>query len=170
MGAKKQPVYRVVVADARSPRDGRVIETIGHYNPRTEPATIVINEERALRWISVGAQPTTVVSKLMKRAGVGEEKPEVTDDPTVEAAAPARRPRNRAAASVQETVQSPDAATAAPVQAIDEPAAAAQAEAQAPENDPISASVGAVEQEAGPSGDEPLTITQDEAQSPDAQA
>ena len=106
MGAKKQPVYRVVVADARSPRDGRVIETIGHYNPRTEPATIVINEERALRWISVGAQPTTVVSKLMKRAGLGEEKPEVTDDPTVEAAAPARRPRNRAAASVQETVQS----------------------------------------------------------------
>ncbi|MBA2363526.1 MAG: 30S ribosomal protein S16 [Chloroflexia bacterium] len=166
MGAKKQPVYRVVVADARSPRDGRVIETIGHYNPRTEPATIVINEERALRWISVGAQPTIVVSKLMKRAGVGEPKPEVTDDPTVETASPARRPRKKAAAAEQETVQAADAEPAAPAQAIQEPAAAAQGEAQTPETDPISASVGAVEQ----SGEEPVALTQDEAQAPDAQA
>jgi len=167
MGAKKQPVYRVVVADARSPRDGRVIETIGHYNPRTEPATIVINEERALRWISVGAQPTLVVSKLMKRAGVGEPKPEVTEEPTVEAASPARRPRARAAAAEQETVQ---AADAAPAQAVEEPAAAAQGEAQASESDSISASVGAVEQDAEQTGEEPVALAQDEAQAPDAQA
>lgn len=70
MGAKKRPFYRVVVADARSPRDGRFIETIGHYNPLTEPATIVLNEEKVRTWISHGAQPTLAVTKLMKRAGI----------------------------------------------------------------------------------------------------
>ena len=71
MGAKKQPFYRVVVADSRSPRDGRYIDIVRHYNPLTEPSTIVLNEEKLMRWISQGAQPTTAVSKLMKRAGVG---------------------------------------------------------------------------------------------------
>ncbi len=72
MGAKKRPFYRIVVADSRSPRDGRFIEIVGHYNPLTEPATIVMNEEKVRKWISNGAQPTTVVSKLMKRVGIGE--------------------------------------------------------------------------------------------------
>lgn len=82
MGAKKQPFYRVVVADSRSPRDGRFIETIGHYNPLTEPATIVFNEEKVLRWISQGAQPSTIVSKLMKRAGIGQPSAEPPADAT----------------------------------------------------------------------------------------
>jgi small subunit ribosomal protein S16 len=71
-GAKKQPSYRVVVADARSPRDGRFIEIIGHYNPRTEPATVDIQEERALYWLSVGAQPTETVQYLLKNLGTLE--------------------------------------------------------------------------------------------------
>jgi len=69
VGAKKQPSYRIVVADARSPRDGRFIEVIGFYNPRTEPETIKIKEERALHWLSVGAQPTEPVGRLLKKYG-----------------------------------------------------------------------------------------------------
>lgn len=70
MGAKKQPFYRVVVADSRAPRDGRFIETIGHYNPLTEPATVVIDREKLTLWMSRGAQPTETVRKLVKRAGL----------------------------------------------------------------------------------------------------
>lgn len=68
-GAKKKPTYRVVVADSRAPRDGRFIEIIGHYNPRTEPVTVKIHEDRALHWLSVGAQPTEIVQKLLKNLG-----------------------------------------------------------------------------------------------------
>jgi small subunit ribosomal protein S16 len=71
-GAKKKPTYRVVVADSRSPRDGRFIEIIGHYNPRTEPNTIKIHEDRALHWLSMGAQPTDVVRKLLEHQGTLE--------------------------------------------------------------------------------------------------
>jgi small subunit ribosomal protein S16 len=66
VGGKKNPNWRVVVADQRSPRDGRFIEAIGHYNPRTDPSTIVIDEERLEHWISRGAQPTGTVKKLMR--------------------------------------------------------------------------------------------------------
>ena len=69
MGAKKQPSYRVVVADSRSPRDGRFIEIIGFYNPRTEPETTKIKEDRALYWLSVGAQPSEPVARLLKKQG-----------------------------------------------------------------------------------------------------
>ncbi len=70
VGAKKQPHYRVVVADSRSPRDGKFIEIIGHYNPRTEPPTVEIDGERALYWLSVGAQPTAAVHRMLDRLGV----------------------------------------------------------------------------------------------------
>ena len=69
-GAKKAPTYRVVVADSRSPRDGRFIEEIGHYNPRTEPVEIVINAEKAQTWIKNGAQPTETVKALLKKSGI----------------------------------------------------------------------------------------------------
>ncbi len=71
-GMKKAPSYRVVVADARSPRDGRIIESIGWYNPRVEPSAIHINEEKALSWLKNGAQPTDSVSSLFRRAGILE--------------------------------------------------------------------------------------------------
>jgi len=69
VGAKKQPSYRIVVADSRSPRDGRFIEVIGFYNPRTEPETVKIEEARALHWLSTGAQPTDAVARLLKNKG-----------------------------------------------------------------------------------------------------
>ena len=69
-GAKKAPYYRIVVADSRSPRDGRCIEEIGSYNPLTEPATITIDAEKAQQWIKNGAQPTDTVKALLKKANV----------------------------------------------------------------------------------------------------
>ena len=70
MGAKKAPYYRIVVADARSPRDGRCIEEIGTYNPLTNPATITVDAEKAQTWIKNGAQPNDTVRGLLKNAGV----------------------------------------------------------------------------------------------------
>ena len=70
MGAKKNPFYRIVVADSRSPRDGRCIEEIGTYNPLTEPATVTVDVEKAQTWIKNGAQPTDTVRGLLKKAGV----------------------------------------------------------------------------------------------------
>ena len=72
VGKKKAPSYRVVVADSRSPRDGRIIENIGWYNPLVEPSAINIDEEKALKWLNVGAQPTDSVASLLKRTGVME--------------------------------------------------------------------------------------------------
>ena len=69
MGAKKAPFYRIVVADSRSPRDGRCIEEIGTYNPLPEPATINVDVEKAQNWIKNGAQPTATVRGLLKNAG-----------------------------------------------------------------------------------------------------
>jgi small subunit ribosomal protein S16 len=70
IGGKKDPVWRVVVADQRSPRDGRVIETVGHYNAQTDPSTIVLDEERVKAWLDRGAQPTDTVRKLMRIQGI----------------------------------------------------------------------------------------------------
>lgn len=70
MGKKKQPVYRLVAADSRSPRDGKFIEAIGLYNPLTDPATINLKEERALYWLNCGAQPTETVKSILSRHGV----------------------------------------------------------------------------------------------------
>jgi small subunit ribosomal protein S16 len=69
VGSKKQPSYRIVVTDSNSPRDGRFIEKIGFYNPRTQPATVVVDEPRALYWLSVGAQPSDAVSHMMTKIG-----------------------------------------------------------------------------------------------------
>lgn len=70
MGKKKQPIYKVVAADERSPRDGKFIEALGLYNPITDPATVDIKEERVLYWLGVGAQPTTTVKGLLSRKGI----------------------------------------------------------------------------------------------------
>ena len=70
VGGKKDPVWRVVVADSRSPRDGRFIETIGRYNPQTDPSTIQIDEERARHWLERGARPSDSVRKLLKTQGI----------------------------------------------------------------------------------------------------
>ncbi len=70
MGAKKQPSYRIVAADVRSPRDGRFIEIVGFYNPQTDPYTLQVNEERAKYWLDHGAQPTDTVRSLLVKSGV----------------------------------------------------------------------------------------------------
>jgi small subunit ribosomal protein S16 len=71
VGGRKDPIWRVVVADQRAPRDGRVIETIGHYNPQTNPSTIAIDAERARNWLARGAQPSDTVRKLLRTQGIG---------------------------------------------------------------------------------------------------
>ena len=70
MGQKKNPIYRIIVADSRSPRNGRFIEEIGTYNPNTDPSEFKIDEELAKKWLTNGAQPTDVVAKLLKVAGI----------------------------------------------------------------------------------------------------
>jgi small subunit ribosomal protein S16 len=70
VGSKKNPIYRVVVADSRSPRDGRFIEIVGRYNPQTDPSTIDRDEQKAKDWLSKGAQPTEPVSRLIRAAGI----------------------------------------------------------------------------------------------------
>ena len=73
VGAKKRPSYRLVVADARAPRDGAFISIIGHYNPLTDPETVVIDEEKALSWLRQGAQPTDAAARLLAKVGIIEE-------------------------------------------------------------------------------------------------
>jgi small subunit ribosomal protein S16 len=70
VGARKQPTYRVVVADGRSARDGRSIETLGHYNPRTDPVKFSVDAEKAKAWLAKGAQPSDTVVRLFKQAGI----------------------------------------------------------------------------------------------------
>jgi small subunit ribosomal protein S16 len=74
-GAKKQPTYRIVVADQRASRDGRILENIGFFNPRTEPETVNVDVERARYWLGVGAQPSEAVERLLRRAGAYEPAP-----------------------------------------------------------------------------------------------
>ncbi|MGK4041782.1 30S ribosomal protein S16 [Heyndrickxia oleronia] len=73
MGAKKSPFYRIVVADSRSPRDGRFIETVGTYNPVSQPAEVKINEELALKWLQNGAKPSDTVRNLFSKQGIMEK-------------------------------------------------------------------------------------------------
>jgi small subunit ribosomal protein S16 len=74
-GAKKQPTYRIVVADQRASRDGRILENIGFFNPRTEPETVNIDVERARYWLGVGAKPSEAVERLLKKAGAYDAVP-----------------------------------------------------------------------------------------------
>jgi small subunit ribosomal protein S16 len=74
-GAKKQPTYRIVVADQRASRDGRILENIGFFNPRTEPETVNIDVERARHWLGVGAKPSEAVERLLKKAGAYDAVP-----------------------------------------------------------------------------------------------
>ncbi len=73
VGAKKKPSYRLVAADSRAPRDGAFIDIMGHYNPLTDPETVVINEEKALYWLRQGAQPTATAARLLSKVGIMEK-------------------------------------------------------------------------------------------------
>ena len=89
MGSKKKPTYRVVIAESRSPRDGAFIDSIGHYDPRTEPSTIVINADRAKHWLANGVQPSDRVSKLLVIQGIIEKTEEKAAAAADEKAEPA---------------------------------------------------------------------------------
>ncbi len=136
-GKKKQPHYRVVVADQRAPRDGDFIEVIGHYNPRTNPSTVVLNEERVKHWLSVGAQPSETVHRVLHKAGLIDIEPprRPTKESRVdrEATAAAARAEQDAAAAAAEVE------AAAKVEADAKASAAAEtAEATADESDDAS--------------------------------
>ena len=140
VGKKKQPTYRVVVADARSPRDGRIIETIGHYGPRDEPSHVQIDGDRALAWLRQGAQPTEQVQKLLAVTGVwstfeSERKGKVVTKLSRRAHVTGRGPAPAKAASrAPEPAPAPAAAPEPQAAAAPEPeAAAAEAPAEATE-------------------------------------
>ena len=80
VGKKKRPSYRIVVADSRAARDGALVDIIGHYDPLTDPATIVINEEKALYWLQRGAQPSEAAAKLLAKSGLKGEGEEQTSE------------------------------------------------------------------------------------------
>lgn len=143
IGAKKKPTYRVVVADSRSPRDGRFIENIGHYDPRTDPPSVVIKEDRALYWLSVGAQPTGAVqrffdkldltAKLAKVRG-GTSIDAVAEAPAAPPAAKAEKPAAKAKAKAEPAVETP---AAEPEPEAVEPEPEPEADAAAPEPEPV---------------------------------
>lgn len=120
VGSKKNPIWRVVVADQRSPRDGRFIETIGHYNPQTEPSTIVLDRERLDHWIARGAQPSGSVKQLVKAQSKMPPPAAVAEVPVAEAAV--------AEAPVAD--DAPAEETPAAEVVADEPAAEPQADAE----------------------------------------
>jgi small subunit ribosomal protein S16 len=117
MGAKGKPFYRVVVADSRSPRDGRFIELLGHYEPRTDPPTIKLDEEKTLRWLNQGAQPTDTAGALLKKQGIMQKflaaKPEKIKAPA-KAAKPAPLEVEAVEAAPVETAPEPEKKKPAP--------------------------------------------------------
>jgi small subunit ribosomal protein S16 len=120
VGKRKQPSYRVVVADSRSPRDGRIIESIGHYHPRQEPSLVEIDNARAIHWLGRGAQPSETVRKLLQISGAWSE---FTGEAPLAGAKPATpgKPKATPAASVKAT----------PAASVDEPTETPEAEDQA---------------------------------------
>jgi small subunit ribosomal protein S16 len=128
VGKKKQPSYRVVVTDGRSPRDGRFIEVLGQYAPRAEPSVVSIDSDRALHWLKVGAQPTEQVGKLLEIAGVWDAyKADVGKD-----AAAKPKPKTPKAKKVVEAPEAPKAAAPAADSVSEETAPAEEAVAEEP--------------------------------------
>ena len=123
-GAKKQPRYRVVVAESRAPRDGAFVEVLGWYNPQADPAQVVVNTDKAAEWIARGAQPSDRVSYLLKRAGLGAAPETPPAEPEKAALKPARRSTATRARSSRTTSK------AASPAASDAPAAEASAETE----------------------------------------
>ncbi|MDA1004323.1 MAG: 30S ribosomal protein S16, partial [Chloroflexi bacterium] len=131
-GKKKQASYRVVVADGNAPRDGDFVEILGHYNPRTEPNTIVLNEERVKHWLGVGAQPSETVHRILFKQGLTTVEPpkRQTAPSKVEVAAARAEAEAVAAKAAEEAAKAAEAAAKAAADA--EAAAAAAAAAAAP--------------------------------------
>jgi len=153
VGAKKQASYRIVATDSRSPRDGRFIEVIGFYNPRTEPETVQLKEDRALYWLSVGAQSTDAVTRLLKKMGTLDRFERLKKGESIEAlvaeaetaaeGTPEISPKTRRAAAKKEA--KPEA---------EEPKETAPAEAEAEAEPEVEEAAAAPEAEAEPEAEE----------------
>jgi len=132
MGSKGRPFYRVVVADQRSPRDGRFIENIGRYHPLNDPSVIEIDQDRALHWLRVGAQPSDQVRNLMQKTGIWDvfvaERPKAA----VVSTKPERPVKEKVSKKAQAKAAEASQAAAAPAPVQEAPAEAAPAEAEAP--------------------------------------
>jgi small subunit ribosomal protein S16 len=138
VGKKKQPAYRLIVTDSRSPRDGAFLKIIGHYNPLTDPVTLVVKEDEAVHWLEKGAKPSETAAKLLTRIGVMERagKPPVRYEGKSVPAAPKKEPK---AAAHAQAAPAPSKAEAqeAPAEAAEAPADAQEATAEAaPEPEP----------------------------------
>jgi small subunit ribosomal protein S16 len=153
VGSKKNPIWRVVVADQRSPRDGRFIETIGHYNPQTEPSTIRIDEERFQHWVARGAQPTGTVKQLMKAQAKG-----LAADPKTSAAVAAASPATAAPVSMEPATP--------PSQLEEQPEAEAPAEAA----EPAAEAEAAPAEEAAPEAEAEAAPAEEAEAAPEAEA
>jgi small subunit ribosomal protein S16 len=153
VGSKKNPIWRVVVADGRSPRDGRTIETIGHYNPQTQPSRIEIDRERLQHWLDRGAQPSNTVKKLIRAENTGYEIPKADAPAPVAAAPAAAKPAPAEEAPAEAAAETP--AEAAAEQAADEQAAAEQPAPEAATDAEAEADAAAAEPPAeGDAGDD----------------
>ena len=145
LGAKKRPFFRVVVADARSPRDGRIIENIGKYHPLEDPSLIEIDEERALHWLKTGAQPTEAVTNLLRIKGVWEK---FTGEPAPAPKAdrgPRPSKKRKAAAAAPPAAPVEESVSEAPPEP---PAAEAEPELSAPEAPAVEAAAAGADAEA----------------------
>jgi small subunit ribosomal protein S16 len=156
VGSKKNPIWRVVVADQRSPRDGRFIETIGHYNPQTEPSTIRIDEERFQHWVARGAQPTGTVKQLMKAQAKG-----LAADPKTSAAVAAASPATAAPVSME---------PATPPSQLEEQPAEAEADAPAEAAEPAAEAEAAPAEEAAPEAEADAAPAEEAEAAPEAEA
>ncbi len=134
LGAKKQPAYRIVVADSRAPRDGRFIEIIGHYNPRTDPPRIVVREDRALYWLSQGAQPSGAVAAFFAKLGLPEKLAQVRAGAAIEEVAAPPAPEVKSPATPRRPARGGKATAAPPAT---EEAAALLDEATAVPESPV---------------------------------
>lgn len=144
-GAKKTPFYRVVVADARAPRDGRFIEILGRYNPRTDPSTIQIDVDRVDAWLAKGAQPTEAVEKLIAIARNPEREAPVRETK------PSKKSAARAAAAETKPAEAPETKTGEVVEAVEAEEASAEAPvAEEPVAEVVEAEEPAENEEAAP--------------------
>jgi small subunit ribosomal protein S16 len=133
MGSKGRPFYRVVVADQRSPRDGRFIENIGRYHPLNDPSLIEIDQDRALHWLRVGAQPSDQVRNLMQKVGIWDAFVAERPNAAVASAKPERQAKEKLSKKAQAKAAEAQQAAAAPAEPASEPAAEAEAPAEAAE-------------------------------------
>lgn len=159
VGKKKQPAYRIIVADSRAPREGAFIKIIGHYNPLTNPATLTVKEEEAVQWLQKGAQPSDTAAKLLTRLGVMEKAGLAPVKYVGKDVPPGKKGKGGAEATAP--------ATAAPVAAAPAPAPVAETPAEAPAAEAEEAPTAEVEE--APAAEEAAEAPAEEA-APEAEA